>query len=74
MAFPLYDLPGIGRHLVVRVSGLYLAKLDLDALVDIVREHVVQRARHLLRSNPDMDIPAIMVDFPVSLFLLRTLR
>ncbi len=74
MAFPLHDPPNIGRHLVTRVMGTYLAKLDLDELVEIVRKAVVARAHHLLRGSPDMDIPVIVVDFPVSLFMLRTLR
>ncbi len=73
-AFPLYDPPGIGRHLVTRVMGTYLANLDLDELVEVVRKVVVERARHLLQDNPEMDIPVIVVDLPVALFMLRTLR
>jgi len=42
MAFPLHDPPNIGRHLVTRIMGTYLAKLDLDELVEIVFSFFLQ--------------------------------
>lgn len=52
----------------------YLAKMDLDELVELVRDAVVSHAASLLRDQPDADIPVIVVDFPVPLFMLRSLR
>ena len=34
----------------------------------------MQHAQRLLQRNPDLEIPAIVVDLPVPLFILRTLR
>lgn len=72
--YQLYNPPGVDPRLVTRVVGVYGAKLDLDELVEIVRDAVVQKARQILQQDPDTIIPVIFVDFPVSLFIFRPLR
>jgi hypothetical protein len=72
LAFVQYSQPELDPSLITRLYDVYLKAMDMGELISVAREQIVGHAAGLLRSNPDYDIPYIVLDLPCTFFALRS--
>lgn len=73
-AFVLYPPTGLTDYVTVQVDDLYMGVLDLEDLVEVVREAVVITAEDTARESGHDRHQHVLLDLPCTFFMLRTLR